>query len=102
MARHRVVSRTYGANDVFINQVELPLQCEDGSVYEKMLTTSRNPNQGRTTQPCRVSRRGPSLMVSAYEDTIIPSCMETIRSACDESLSLWVTMTNVVPRERFN
>jgi len=60
MAIQRVVSRTYGANEVFINLVELPRECEDGSVYEKMLTPSRNPNQGQTTLPCRVSPRRPS------------------------------------------
>ncbi len=60
MAIQRVVSRTYGANDVFINLVELPRECKDGSVYEKMLAPSRNPGHGRTIQPRRVSGRAPS------------------------------------------
>lgn len=64
MAIQIVVSRMYGENEIFINLVELPRECKDGSVYEKMLTPSRNPSQGRTIQLCRVSGEDHPLMIA--------------------------------------
>lgn len=86
-----VVYRTYDLMRVFIKSAGFLLGTADGAVYENMLKPSRSRY--------RRERHRRSIV---YEEMIVPSCMETMRSAWAESLSLCVTITKVVPRERFN